>query len=252
MGRGEARIGLLDPARDDASALRRPRWWFRCPRTGRRAAKLYLPNGGFTFASRQAYGLVYACQREPAQDRALRRAFKLRAALGSDGGIWDREPRVPPVWNVFAPQLQVRFYIDDALNCAQRMAAKREDGPSTGHGSGGLATATPAIPGTATAPEPATGASGPTDQRAEHRARPGRQRQRQRRWRSRPRRSASRGSSAGSSTGSRLRAIADLTIGDGGHAPTARAAERFARQRSHPCQNRRQRAAPARAQGGFE
>ena len=30
------------------------RWWFVCPRAGRRAAKLYLPNGVFTFASRQA------------------------------------------------------------------------------------------------------------------------------------------------------------------------------------------------------
>jgi hypothetical protein len=28
------------------------RWWFVCPRTGRRAAKLYLPSGAFTFASR--------------------------------------------------------------------------------------------------------------------------------------------------------------------------------------------------------
>ena len=24
------------------------RWWFICPQTGRRAAKLYLPNGAFT------------------------------------------------------------------------------------------------------------------------------------------------------------------------------------------------------------
>jgi hypothetical protein len=27
------------------------RWWFICPRTGRRAAKLHLPNGAFTFAT---------------------------------------------------------------------------------------------------------------------------------------------------------------------------------------------------------
>jgi hypothetical protein len=52
-------------------------------------AKLYLPNGAFTFASRQAYRLAYACQREPTHDRALRRAFKLRAKLGADGGIGD-------------------------------------------------------------------------------------------------------------------------------------------------------------------
>jgi hypothetical protein len=65
------------------------RWWFVCPRTGRRAAKLYLPNGAFTFAARQAYRLAYRSQREAPHDRALRRAFKLRGRLGADGGIGD-------------------------------------------------------------------------------------------------------------------------------------------------------------------
>jgi hypothetical protein len=65
------------------------RWWFVCPRTGRRAAKLYLPNGAFTFASREAYRLAYRCQREAPHDRALRRAFKLRDKLGAKGGIGD-------------------------------------------------------------------------------------------------------------------------------------------------------------------
>jgi len=65
------------------------RWWFVCPRTGVRATKLYLPNGAFTFASRRAYRLAYPCQREPARDRALRRAFKLRGKLGAEGGIGD-------------------------------------------------------------------------------------------------------------------------------------------------------------------
>jgi hypothetical protein len=40
------------------------RWWFICPRTGRRAAKLYLPYGAQRFWSRRGYGLGYACQRE--------------------------------------------------------------------------------------------------------------------------------------------------------------------------------------------
>ena len=65
------------------------RWWFICPRTGVRAAKLYLPNGAFTFASRQAYRLAYASQREQPHDRASRRAFKLRGKLGAEGGIGD-------------------------------------------------------------------------------------------------------------------------------------------------------------------
>jgi hypothetical protein len=72
------------------------RWWFICPRTGKRAAKLYLPNGAFTFASRQAYRLAYACQREQPHDRASRRAFKLRGKLGGDGGIGDFIPK--PKW----------------------------------------------------------------------------------------------------------------------------------------------------------
>lgn len=65
------------------------RWWFICPRTGRRATKLYLPNGALTFASRQAYRLAYRSQREAPHDRALRRAFKLRDKLGGTGGIGD-------------------------------------------------------------------------------------------------------------------------------------------------------------------
>ena len=50
----------------------------------------------FTFASRQAYRLAYACQREQPHDRALRSAFKLRAKLGGDGGIGDYIPK--PKW----------------------------------------------------------------------------------------------------------------------------------------------------------
>jgi hypothetical protein len=69
------------------------RWWFVCPRTGRRADKLYLPNGAFTFAARQAYRLAYRSQREAPHDRALRRAFKLRGKLGADGGIGDYVPK---------------------------------------------------------------------------------------------------------------------------------------------------------------
>lgn len=65
------------------------RWWFVCPKTGRWAAKLYLPNGAFTFASRQAYRLAYRSQRETPHDRASRRAFKLRGKLGGTGGIGD-------------------------------------------------------------------------------------------------------------------------------------------------------------------
>ena len=42
------------------------RWWFRCPATGRRVAKLNSPPGGGIFASRRAYGLAY---QKPARAR---------------------------------------------------------------------------------------------------------------------------------------------------------------------------------------
>lgn len=47
------------------------RWWFRCPATWRRCAKLYLPNGGRRFLSRKAYRLRYASQVETRRDHAV-------------------------------------------------------------------------------------------------------------------------------------------------------------------------------------
>jgi hypothetical protein len=58
------------------------RWWFICPATGRRAVKLYLPNGGQRFLSRQAYQLAYASQAEDRIMRAYRSAAKLQQRLG--------------------------------------------------------------------------------------------------------------------------------------------------------------------------
>ncbi|MGC2414595.1 MAG: hypothetical protein WA459_18100 [Stellaceae bacterium] len=61
------------------------RWWFLCPRTARRTPKLFLPNGGWHFWSRQAYGLGYACQREDRFSRLQRRAAMLNRQLGGKG-----------------------------------------------------------------------------------------------------------------------------------------------------------------------
>lgn len=69
------------------------RWWFTCPKTWRRCAKLYLPSGAYSFASRQAYRLAYASQRETNYDRLLRQAFKIQASLEYYGGIGDYIPR---------------------------------------------------------------------------------------------------------------------------------------------------------------
>lgn len=69
------------------------RWWFTCPNTWRRCAKLYLPSGAVSFASRQAYRLAYPSQRETEYDRLLRQAFKVQSSLGYHGGIGDYVPR---------------------------------------------------------------------------------------------------------------------------------------------------------------
>ena len=74
------------------------RWWFQCPRTYRKTTKLYLPNGGWHFWSRQAYRLGYACQRDDRFSRLQRRAAKLSRQLGGEGWTtWD-DPPTKPKW----------------------------------------------------------------------------------------------------------------------------------------------------------
>lgn len=71
------------------------RWWMICPATGRRVAKLYLPNGGKIFASRQAYGLAYRSQRERAHERALTQAQNIRTNLGGSSSLFEPFPPRP-------------------------------------------------------------------------------------------------------------------------------------------------------------
>jgi hypothetical protein len=81
------------------------RWWFLCPATGRRTTKLFLPNGGSHFRSRQAHGLGYACQREDPFSRLQRRAAILNQQLGGDGwGSWNIPPPKPKWmhWRTYA------------------------------------------------------------------------------------------------------------------------------------------------------
>lgn len=60
--------------------------WFRCPARGcgRRVAILY---GGGIFACRHCYRLAYPSQRETPDDRAARRADRIRNKLGWEPGI---------------------------------------------------------------------------------------------------------------------------------------------------------------------
>ena len=74
------------------------RWWFLCPRTARRTTKLFLPNGGSHFWSRQAYGLGYRCQREDRFSRLQRRAATLNRQLGGEGLSTWADPPAKPKW----------------------------------------------------------------------------------------------------------------------------------------------------------
>jgi hypothetical protein len=57
------------------------RWWFTCPLTGRRAAKLYLPNEATMFAARGKYRLAYRSQRQTLRYRQLEAVRRLRRKL---------------------------------------------------------------------------------------------------------------------------------------------------------------------------
>lgn len=71
------------------------RYWFTCPAAvcGRRVAVLYL--GSKIFACRHCYQLVYKSQRETPDDRAARRADKIRDKLHWQRGILNLPGRKP-------------------------------------------------------------------------------------------------------------------------------------------------------------
>jgi hypothetical protein len=68
--------------------------WFICPAAGcgKRVAILY---GGGVFACRHCYRLAYASAREPAFERAARRADRLRERLGWEPGVLNGEGGKP-------------------------------------------------------------------------------------------------------------------------------------------------------------
>lgn len=69
------------------------RRWFRCPTCARRVAVIY--GAGRLFACRVCKGLPYACQSETDDDRAARRADRIRKQLGWMPGILN-EPGLKP------------------------------------------------------------------------------------------------------------------------------------------------------------
>ena len=67
-----------------------------------RVALLYLGGAG-VFACRHCYRLAYACQREAADDRAVRRAGNIRERLGWQAGIANPSGGKPKemLWSTF-------------------------------------------------------------------------------------------------------------------------------------------------------
>ena len=69
------------------------RQWFACPACGRRVAVIY--GAGRLFACRQCKGLAYASQSETDDDRAARRADRIRKRLGWEPGILNPSGQKP-------------------------------------------------------------------------------------------------------------------------------------------------------------
>ena len=71
------------------------RWWFLCPQTERRVAKLYLPMGGDRFLSRQAYRLVHDTKQMSTVYRRSAKVNRLAAKLGAPGNDFCEPPDKP-------------------------------------------------------------------------------------------------------------------------------------------------------------
>lgn len=99
------------------------RAWFRCPAQGcgRRVAKLYL--GGAIFACRHCYKLAYSSQRENMDDRATRRADRIRDRLKWEPGILNGHGIKPKGmhWRTYQ-RLTIKHdaHVDISLNIMQQ------------------------------------------------------------------------------------------------------------------------------------
>jgi hypothetical protein len=97
------------------------RWWWVCPRTGRRATKLYLPPGALVFAARKFYRLSYQSQRVTPLDRSRDRRRRLYRRLGArydgpDGPLPPRPKRMHrKTYTRLAAELCEAMWIHDCL-----------------------------------------------------------------------------------------------------------------------------------------
>lgn len=102
------------------------RYWFTCPAVGcgRRVALLYLADK--YFACRHCYKLAYRCQRETADDRASRRADKIRDKLNWQRGILNLSGHKPKGMHWKTYYRLIAEYDDSANQALQGISAKLE------------------------------------------------------------------------------------------------------------------------------
>tara|TARA_R110001599_G_scaffold193040_1_gene388719 strand:- start:3937 stop:4575 length:639 start_codon:yes stop_codon:yes gene_type:complete len=97
------------------------RWWMTCPYKGIRVGKLYLPNGGDRFASRQAWRLGYHSQRVAHRDRAFEKLFRLQRKLDSPTGFETPLYRPKGMWQrTYDKHLERYWELNE--ECGQEMA----------------------------------------------------------------------------------------------------------------------------------
>lgn len=97
------------------------RWWFLCPATGRRCGKLFLPNGGRRFLSRQAYGLGYRSQRAGRMERMQARIGKLCRRLGGEWSVSPCDLPPKPKWMRWATyrRIEARAWAAEEIIAAE-------------------------------------------------------------------------------------------------------------------------------------
>jgi len=123
---GEEKENLDYPVRLQTTACHYGglRYWFTCPAVGcgRRVAVLYL--GGKYFACRHCYRLAYRSQRETVDDRATRKADKIRNKLNWEAGILNLPGGKPKGmhWKTYY-RLQMKH--DDSVDQALMGISKR-------------------------------------------------------------------------------------------------------------------------------
>jgi hypothetical protein len=66
------------------------RWWWVCPLSAQRVAKLYLPPGATVFAARQTNRLAYRSQRDGKIDRTHARQRRLYSKLGGEDDHYEQ------------------------------------------------------------------------------------------------------------------------------------------------------------------